>query len=291
MINAGIALALTFAVLMAVASLFTKRGLQYARAELLLLTSLVVATPLFVGLAALAADLRTIPPEAVVLVVLTGISGSAVARLLNFQAIRFVGPGKALSIIALSPLFVAGLSALFLGEPVTAAVLGGTVIIVGGVVALMRDARAEVERTNRSPLVLLWPLGAAIVIALTVTVRKVALNSGIDPLLAGAINMVTALVVVAPIVLTRYGDELRTIDPRALRDFTIASVLMGVGFVSYFLSLQITPANVFFPLIQTQPVFAVALSAAFLGDLEVVTRRSLVAALLIAGGAIVITLG
>lgn len=289
--NAGVGFAVLFALLMGTASIFSRRGLEHARPAFLLLTSLTVAAPLFLGLAVLTTDVLAADPDLVALVAVSGVIGSVAARSLYFLSIKIVGPGKALSLVAVSPLFVAVLSAGFLGEPVTPLVALGTGVIVLGVIGLSRDSRAEVQRTNRSTLVLLAPVGAALLIAVAVVVRKAALNGGIDPVLAGAVNMGAAWLVVAPVVVGRWGGDLRRIDRRALRHFTVASVLMAVGFVSYFIGLQRTPASVFFPLIQTQPVFAIGLSALFLGGLELVTRRSILSALGIVLGAVLITLG
>ncbi|MFC7229803.1 DMT family transporter [Salinirubellus salinus] len=291
MTTVGIALALLFAALMGTASIFSRRGLEHARPAFLLLTSLTVAAPVFLALAVVTTDVAAADPGLVALVALSGVVGSVLARGLYFLSIEVVGPGKALSLVAVSPLFVAVLSALFLGEPVTLAVAGGTGVIVLGVAGLSRDSRAEVERRNRSPLVLLTPVGAALLIAVAVVIRKAALNGGIDPILAGAVNMSAAWLVVAPVVVGRWHADLLTIDRRGLRQFTIASVLMALGFVCYFVGLQRTPASVFFPLVQTQPVFAVGLSALFLGGLELVSRRSALAAVVIVVGAVLVTLG
>lgn len=287
----GVGLALLFAVLMGTASIFSRRGLEHARPAFLLLTSLTVATPIFAVLALLTTDVTAADPALVALVAVSGVVGSVAARSLYFLSIKLVGPGKALSLAAVSPLFVAVLSAAFLGEPVTPLVALGTGVIVLGVVGLSRDSRAEVERTGHSPLVVLTPVAAALLIAVAVVVRKTALNGGIDPVLAGAVNMSAAWLVVAPLVVGRWGGDLRRIDRRALGQFTVASVLMAIGFVCYFVGLQRTPASIFFPLIQTQPVFAIGLSAVFLGGLELVTRRSVVAAAGIVVGAALVTLG
>ncbi|WP_255197821.1 DMT family transporter [Halorarius litoreus] len=287
----GVGFAMLFALLMGTASIFSRRGLEHARPAFLLLTSLTVAAPIFFVLALLTTDVLAADPGLVALVAVSGVIGSAAARSLYFQAIKLVGPGKALSLAAVSPLFVAVLSAGVLGEPVTPLVALGTGVIVLGVAGLSRDSRAEVARTDHSPLVLLVPVGAALLIAVAVVVRKAALNGGIDPVLAGAVNMGTAWLVVAPVVAGRWGSDLRRIDPQALRQFTIASVLMAVGFLCYFIGLQRTPASVFFPLIQTQPVFAIGLSALFLGGLELLSPRSVLAAVGVVLGAVLITLG
>lgn len=284
----GIAFAVGFAALMGTASIFSRRGLERARPAFLLFISLTVASPLFLVFAWLTTD-GPAAPDLVGLVAVSGVVGSVAARALYFVAIKFVGPGKALSLIAISPLFVAVLSWAFLGEALTIGIALGTAAIVLGVVGLSRDSRAEIQRTAQSSIVLLIPICAALLIAVAVVIRKAALNAGIDPVLAGAVNMTAAWLVVAPVVLGRWRRALWAIDRRSLRDFVIASLLMAIGFVCYFVGLQRTPATVFFPLVQTQPIFAITLSVLLLGDLEVLTRRSVLSALGIVIGAICIT--
>lgn len=284
----GIAFAVGFAALMGTASIFSRRGLERARPAFLLFISLTVASPLFLVFAWLTTD-GPAAPDLVGLVAVSGVVGSVAARALYFVAIKFVGPGKALSLIAISPLFVAVLSWAFLGEALTIGITLGTAAIVLGVVGLSRDSRAEIQRTAQSSIVLLIPICAALLIAVAVVIRKAALNAGIDPVLAGAVNMTAAWLVVAPVVLGRWRRALWAIDRRSLRDFVIASLLMAIGFVCYFVGLQRTPATVFFPLVQTQPIFAITLSVLLLGDLEVLTRRSVFSALGIVIGAICIT--
>lgn len=284
----GIAFAVGFAALMGTASIFSRRGLERARPAFLLFISLTVASPLFLVFAWLTTD-GPAAPDLVGLVAVSGVVGSVAARALYFVAIKFVGPGKALSLIAISPLFVAVLSWAFLGEALTIGITLGTAAIVLGVVGLSRDSRAEIQRTAQSSIVLLIPICAALLIAVAVVIRKAALNAGIDPVLAGAVNMTAAWLVVAPVVLGRWRRALWAIDRRSLRDFVIASLLMAIGFVCYFVGLQRTPATVFFPLVQTQPIFAITLSVLLLGDLEVLTRRSVLSALGIVIGAICIT--
>ena len=48
---------------------------------------------------------------------------------------------------------------------------------------------------------------------------------------------------------------------------------------------------VFFPLVQTQPLFAVVLSAVFLRQLEVVTRWTLLGSCITVGGAVLVIAG
>ena len=287
----GPALGMMFAVCLAAASLFSRRGLNRAPFDLLLVTTLAVAAPLYLLLAAVTVGFDGMPRHGLLLAAVGAVLGSVLGRSLYLLGIKFVGPGKSLSINAVSLPIAATLSTVALGEPLTPLVVGGTLVITVGVVAIARDGRREADRAGRSRAVLLVPLVSACFIASAVVVRKAALSTGLDPIHAGTVNMVVALSVAAPVVGAYRGRDLLTVDRWALRQFLVASLLMAVGFVAYFVGLELTRANVFFPLVQTQPLFAVVFSASLARDLEVLTRWTGGGAVAVMAGAVLVVLG
>jgi len=287
----GIAAALGVALLMGTASIFSRRGLEYAPFDVMVVVSLVVSAPIFVVVAVLTTGFHDAPVRGLVLVAAAGVVRSLVARSCYFLGINYVGPGKSLSISATSPLFGAVLAVLVLGERVTPMVLVGTAVLVLGVVAISRDARAETDREGHSPYVVLFPLAGAVLLAGSVTLRKLALDTGLAPIEAAAVNMTTALLVAVPVLVGARRERFRGVDRRAIRQFVVASLLMTAGFGLYFTSLSLLDASVFFPVVQTQPLIAVALSGLFLEDLELVTRRTVAAAGLIVAGAALVVVG
>ena len=287
----GIASALLAAALVGTASVFSRRGLERESFDVLLVVSLAVAAPIFLALVALTTGFADSPVAGVAYAAGGALFGSVVGRAFYFLAIRYVGPGKALSINATSPLYVALLSFVFLDERITAFLVAGTLLIVVGVAGISGDANAERERAGHSRYVLLFPVVSAALLAVAATLRKLALSAGLPPIEAGAINMTVAFAVAVPVVLARREEPVSDIDRTALRYFVAASLLMAGSFVFYFVGLQRTPASVFYPLIQTQPLYAVGLSALFLGNLEVVTWRTAAAAVCIVGGAGLVIVG
>ena len=287
----GIAAALLAAALVGTASVFSRWGLERESFDVLLLVSLAVAAPIFLVLVALTTGFADSPATGVAYAAVGALFGSVVGRACYFLGIRYVGPGKSLSINATSPLYVALFSFVFLDERITAFVVAGTLLIVAGVAGISGDADAERERAGHSRYVLLFPLVSAVLLAVAATLRKLALSAGLAPIEAGAVNMTVAFAVAAPAVLARRDDPVTDIDRTALKYFVAASLLMAGSFVFYFVGLQRTPANVFYPLIQTQPLYAVGLSALFLGNLEIVTWRTIAAALCIVGGAGLVIVG
>ena len=287
----GMAFALLAAALVGISSIFSRRGLERESFDVLLVVSLVVAAPIFLVLAMLTTGFADSPARGLAFAAAGAVFGSVVGRACYFLGIRYVGPGKSLSINATSPLYVALLSFVFLDERLTPLLVGGTLLIVLGVMSISGDANAERERAGHSHLVLLFPVVSAVLLAVAATLRKLALSAGLAPIEAGAVNMTVACAVAAPLVLARREEPLGAVDRGAMKNFVVASLLMAASFVCYFVGLERTPANVFYPLVQTQPLYAVGLSALVLGDLEVVTWRTALAAAFIVGGAGLVILG
>lgn len=288
MSDVGVVLGATFAVLMGAASISSRRGLEQASFEVLLLVSLAVAAPVFFVVAMLTTGFTETPLRGAALAAVGAVAGSVVGRSLYFLGIEYVGPGKSLSISATSPLYVAFAAGAVLGEDVTPLVWAGTVAVAGGIVGLSRDVRSEASRSDRQAWVVLAPFVSAVFIAGAVLLRKLALDLGLAPLEAATINMTVGLGLVAPVVLGRHGRSVLATDRRAMGYFLVSSVLMAVAFVCYFFGLRATPASVFFPVVQTQPLFALGFSALLL-DAEIITPRTVASvAVVVAGAAIVV---
>lgn len=60
------------------------------------------------------------------------------------------------------------------------------------------------------------------------------------------------------------------------------------GFVCYLSGLRSANVSVFFPLLQTQPLFALTPSAVVLADVELLTCRTVISALAVGGSALVV---
>lgn len=282
--------ALLFAILLAGASIFSRRGLETGSYRMLLVITLAIGAPIFLVLTAFTTGFANTPLNAAMYAAIGAILGSVVARSLYFIGISYLGPGKALSIFATSPLYAAVFAWAILDETVTPFVIIGTLGIVLGIVVLSKDIRTQTETEDYSIAVVIYPLAGAVVGATAVTVRKIALNNGLVPIEAGAINMVVGLLVVTPFVATRWRTELTHIDRTALWNFGIAGTVMAIGFIFYFVGLRETNASIFFPLVQTQPLFAVVFSAVFLSQLEIITKWSLVGSIIIVTSAAVVVL-
>ncbi len=88
---------------------------------------------------AVTAPPASVPVEAVIAILYSGMLAAAVANVLVFNAVRLVGPTRASAMQLLVPAGAVLLGALLLNEPVgPAQVVGGAVIVLG--VAITRRA-------------------------------------------------------------------------------------------------------------------------------------------------------
>jgi len=222
---------------------------------------------------------------------IAGIVGSVLARLLYFLGISYLGPGKSLSITASSPLYAAFLAWIVLNEDVTLAVIIGTIVVVVGIIVLSRDIRTETADSEYTVGVALYPLCGAVLTAIAVIIRKLALNTGVDPIEAAAANMLGGLIVVLPVTLICWRQDIANLGYRSFSNFVISSLVMSFGYIFYFVGLSNANASLFVPLVQTQPLFAVVFSSIFLPKLETITRWSYIGSVVIVCGVVLIVLG
>jgi drug/metabolite transporter (DMT)-like permease len=80
-----------------------------------------------------------------------GILCTGVAYLLYYRLVTDVGPARALTVTFLIPAFGMLWGAVFLGEPITATMLGGCALVLVGTGLILAPARRSVPRTAHPP--------------------------------------------------------------------------------------------------------------------------------------------
>ena len=105
--------------------------------------SLVLASALYAPFVPAALPPRSVPVEAVASVVALGVLCTAAAFVVFFALVAETGPARSTVITYLNPVVALALGVLVLGEPVTAGLPIGLVLVVGGsVLATARATRA-----------------------------------------------------------------------------------------------------------------------------------------------------
>ena len=244
-------------------------------ALLTILPALAVTLPF---VAAQTVDLTAVWPF-----VLAGLLGPGLSQLLFTLAVRDAGPSRTSVAVGTAPLFSVVIALVFLDEPLLAGlVLGAILIVVGGVLLVGERGRPQ----HVKPIGLAFALLATVVFAVRDNlVRWLSLDTDVAPALAAAATLGAGGAVVAAWLL---GSRRGRVSLRALPAFVPSGVFFGLSYVCLFEAYYRGRVTVVSPLIATESLWGVTLSALFLRRHELVGPRLFAgAALVVAGGALI----
>ena len=214
---------------------------------------------------------------------LAGLLGPGLSQLLFTFAVRDAGPSRTSVAVGTAPLFSVAIALLLLDEPLQAGlVLGALLIVVGGFLLVGERGRPAHVRT----IGLLFALGATLVFAVRDNlVRWLSLDTDVSPALAAAATLGAGAACVGAYVLaTRRGR----VSFRQIPAFVPAGLCFGLSYVCLFEAYYRGRVSVVSPLVATESLWGVGLSALLLRRHELVgPRLAAGAALVVAGGALI----
>ena len=213
---------------------------------------------------------------------LAGILGPGVSQVLFTLAIRDAGPSRASATVGMAPLFAVTFAAVLLGEPLVAGIVLGAVLIVSGGVLLA----SETDRPGHVKTIgLVFALAGALVFAFRDTfVRWLAVDADVAPELAISATLVAGgLTILLALVVSRTRLRMGSFPY-----FLPAGLMFGLSYVSLYEAFFRGRLSVVAPLVATESLWGVGLSAVFLRRTEGVGRRLVLGALLVVSGGILI---
>ena len=213
---------------------------------------------------------------------LAGALGPGLSQLLFTIAVRDAGPSRTSVVVGTAPLFSVLIALVVLDEPLEAGLVAGALlIVVGGLLLVAEPGRPEhVKRIG-----LVFAFLSTIVFAVRDNlVRHLSIDTEVEPALAAAATLGAGGVVVALYLLA----SRRTLPTVGLREFLLAGVLFGVSYLCLFEAYYRGRVTVVSPLVATESLWGVTLSALLLRRHELVGPRLLAGAVLVvAGGALI----
>jgi drug/metabolite transporter (DMT)-like permease len=210
---------------------------------------------------------------------LAGLLSPGAAQILVTVAIRESGSSRVSMIFGTAPLVSVTIALVFLGEPASAPLIAGAVLIVAGGVLLARE-RERPAHLNRLGLVFAFA-GATLFAIRDNLVRHLAVGTTpVPPAVAAAAALLGGTVLIAVWAREGFG--------RGWVPFLPAGVLFGASYVALFEAYYRGRVTVVAPLVAIESLAGVALSALLLRDSELVGRKLVVAVgLIVAGGALI----
>lgn len=257
----------------------------------LLVNALVVAV-----VAVVTVEAWRVPLLPAALFALAGLSGPGLARLLMMRSVRDVGASVAVPVQASSNPLISSLAGLTVfdeeGGPGRLAALALTIT---GIWSCARGGSANrtegapgVMRVGRLTVVLL-PLGAGAAYAGADILRKAGLNRLDEPILAALVGTATALAVWGLAYVLRPSMRAPVVRGMSLAWFVLNGLLIGAAQVALLLALSVGELSVVSPIVASQPVIVVLLSALVLRDVETLRWGSVLGAALVVLGVLGLT--
>jgi drug/metabolite transporter (DMT)-like permease len=215
---------------------------------------------------------------------LAGTIAPGASQVMFFRSVRDVGPARATVLVGTAPVVAAVIAIVVLGEPVRAALVVATVLIVSGGVALAGE-RIRPDTFRRIGVAL--ALGATVLFATRDNVvRELQVDSDVEPLAAAAATLVGgALVVSAYLLATR---RRRLLDSIALGTWLPSGLLFAASYAALFEAYDRGRVTVVSPLVATESLWGVIFAALVLRRSELIGRRLVAGALLIVAGSALI---
>ena len=212
---------------------------------------------------------------------LAGLLGPGLSQLFFTFAVREAGPSRTSVVVGTAPLFSVVVAVVLLGEPLQAGLVTGALLVGGG--ALLVSERGRPEHVRVAGLLL--ALAATVVFAVRDNlVRWLALDTEVSPGAAATATLAAGAAVIAAYVLLSRAPIAR----RSASAFAPAGVLFGLSYVCLFEAYYRGPVTVVSPLVATESLWGVALSALVLSRSERVGARLVAGACLVVSGGILI---
>ena len=223
---------------------------------------------------------------AMIYYIISGCLQPIFARALFYEGITRIGVARAGPLRGIEPLFAATIALIVFNEQPGLQVYAGTLLIIASLWLI--SGKQEEDKPWRY-LDALLPIGAALISAISQTLRKQALQIIPDPFIAVAMVTTVSLILLLGFVFTTgRGQQLR-MDPTSFKFFLGAALVATIAQVANFIALGRGQMSVIIPLLNITPLFTVFFSAVFLRKVETVTLRIACGAALMVGGVVLIT--
>ena len=208
------------------------------------------------------------------------------ARALFYEGITRMGVSRAGPLRGAEPFFAVAIAVIFLHERPGAAVYAGTVLIVASVWAI---SWGEKGQANWRFMDITFPLGAALISAISQSLRKQGLHILPDPFVATATVTTTSLVLLIAFIIATKKTKLLYVERSSLLFFVCAAFIAVSAQVLNFVAIGQGELSAIIPLLNTTPLFAVLFSGLFLRAVETLSTRIVFGAALMVAGVIFIT--
>ncbi len=280
---AGLALcaASTFGLFSVIARKAMNAGSAFAASFI----SVVIGIPIMFVLTLFFSSWEKLTLEAFFWFSLTGALAPGLARPLVYLSIRFIGVGRAMPMITLTPFVSTMAAVLWLGEKPGSVIFGATALIVAG--CFLISLKPEGDKDWRR-IFLLLPLAHSVTMAFASTTRRYSLLVFPDFFIGVFIASVAALPAMLLFLPVLPKKERFRIEPGGLRMILLCGMMNSISFIMFFTAFTFGPVSVVVPIGYAAPLFALVFTRIWLRDEEVLTWQKWVGAVTLFIGVVLV---
>jgi drug/metabolite transporter (DMT)-like permease len=286
--TAAIALGIASAVFLGGGLVLTQFGLRYIHPLSGAAISVPSFTVVFLLLSPFLLHGQTIEWRAVPIFVAVGLVFPAALTMVTFASNRALGPVVTGALGNLSPLLSVAVAVLILHEPLRSLQFAGLMVAMLGVLAITVTRTPDMRDWRTWALLL--PLGASVLRGVIPPVIKVGLDIWPVPLAAGLTGYICSTLTVLTTERIRTGRFLVQAPIAGKLWFALNGIVNGIGTILLYAALGNGPVSLVAPLYATYPLFTVALSVIFLGNVKI-TWRLVMGTMLTVGGVVLVLIG
>jgi uncharacterized membrane protein len=233
------------------------------------------------------APLSALWDPAVLIFVAAGIFAPGIGRTLSYVGIEKIGVARSVPIANCSPIFASILAVIFLAETWVLQNVIGTLLVIGGVVLL---SMAKPPQGEWRKLDVIYPLIGAVAFGASTALRKAGLGFINMPLLAAAVTALTAALFSLALLRFQGGRSAFKLTRKSAVWLFPAGVFNTAAMLSVFFALSHGKVVIVEPLVSSNPVTTLLLTAIFLRDVESLTARVIIGTALTVIGTILVVL-
>jgi len=220
--------------------------------------------------------------------VAVGLLVPGATRVLSFRGIRTMGSAITSTIINTTPMFSTVLAILLLGERPRPLVVVGVALTVCGLIAVSWAGRREAFKKTE----LVYPFLCALIFSLKdVTVRWGLGGGDSQPILAAGIAALTSTVEIFLITRFVHAEKFELPPANVAWWFVGSGLLTGASFLFMYLALSLERVTIVAPLFNSYAVFVLLLTPLMARQIERITVRKVLGAVLVVTGIFLVALG
>jgi len=217
---------------------------------------------------------------------IAGICASFIGRLITLKSYKQIGVSTSSAIVGTSPLVVAILAVMFLGDPLVLPVIGGALLVVGGIVLInMRGGKLSLKLDT-----IYLPLGGSVLFAISNILRKLGTNLLPDPVLGAQFSTLAGLVTFVAYLAATNGFVKINVNRGNAPWLVGSGVVNAVAWIALTMAISLGRVSVMTAIVYSYPLFSVILARLFLRDTENLTRYTVAGSLLIVLGVVLVSL-